>query len=132
MSPLGVSSPLEYAAFQSVSTSPPVSVWPPSVCSLARWRYIWCPDSAADAFAAKFRLDGAPGTVSSSRSWRRSRERATGLGRPPSRPWRFGATGPRGLAEAFRAGVEVRALAARFGAALRDFLGAALRDFVAR
>src|SRR5215213_2817845 len=81
MSPPGVSSPLEYAPFQSESTSPPVSVWPPSVCSFARWWYIWCPDSAADAFAAKFRLDGAPGSVASSRNCRRSRDSATGFGR---------------------------------------------------
>jgi hypothetical protein len=68
-----------------------------------------CPDSAADALAAKFKLDGAPGTVSSSRSWRLGRASAAGFGRDdvaraPSRAGRFAETGLRGVGAALRAG----------------------------
>ena len=40
-----------------------------------------CPDSAEDALGEYPSVDGAPATVSSSRSWRRSRSRAAGRGR---------------------------------------------------
>jgi hypothetical protein len=43
--------------------------------------YIACPDSALDAFGEYPSVDGAPGTVSSSRSCRRSRCSAAGFGR---------------------------------------------------
>jgi hypothetical protein len=80
---------------------------------------------------AKFRVDGAPGTVSSSRSWRRSRESAIGFGRDADardglfRP--LPAEAPRAAGEARRVEADGRAGAVRFVAVARDF-GAALRD----
>jgi hypothetical protein len=82
----------------------------------------------------KFRLDGAPGTVSSSRSCRRSRVSAAGLGRDGEERGAFFAAG-RG--EAVRAGVdagrgeaEVRRCAAGVAVLVRDFEAVLREGFV--